>query len=95
MQFVGLMALMALGWALFAGDSTLVGWVFVGLLLLQRASVARTLKVGRSRRRAAWLPTFGARRGRSRGGYSTPASPRSARAWARLSRPRAPVPLGR
>ncbi len=94
MQLLGVLVLMGLGWALFEGDPLLIGWVFVGALLLQIASTSGRLgrRMGGRRRRGFSLPIFGRGRSRrehavvtgrehSRGGYSAPSAGRGPRTW--------------
>lgn len=102
MQLLGVLVLMGLGWALFEGDPLLIGWVFVGALLLQIASTSKRL--GRrfgGRRRGFSFPIFGRGRSRrgtsspssshSRGGYSAPSAARGPRTWARPGAPATPA----
>lgn len=100
MQFLGVLVLMGLGWVFFEGDPTLIGWVFVGVLLLQVAWTSRRMarRLG-GRRRGIFLSIFGRGHSRrvtsvprsrgSRHGYSAPSARRGPRSWIR------PAPAGR
>lgn len=93
MQLLGVLVLMGLGWVLFQGDTVLIGWVFVGALLLQMASTSGRWARRFGRRRDLSFPIFGRGRARHaaptggrahpRGGYSTPSAGRSPRTWSR------------
>ncbi|GEM_PF-5722100 len=102
MQILGVLVLMGLGWALFEGDPLLIGWVFVGALLLQIASTSK--RMGRrfgGRRRGFFFPLFGRGQTRraslapssshSRGGYSAPSAARGPRSWSRPGTPATPA----
>lgn len=101
MQLLGALVLMALGWVIFDGDPSLIGWVFVGALLLQYAA-APGMKLGRRGRGGGRFPFFGQRGGRaamaggrSRGpGYSSPSASRGPASWSRSGRSRMASPAG-
>ncbi len=101
MHLLGVLALVALGWVIFQGDPSLIGWVFVGALLLQYAASSGT-KLGRRGRGGARFPFFGRRGshtamagGRSHAhGYSAPTASRGPASWSRPGRSRTASPTG-